>query len=175
MVAIATPVAQVTDLATLSPVAQAVALGYPTTLFGHAPTERAYWHEPGLPWLTAEQMAGDMPLDYRGQKQMLCVGHMGGDNMAPRFPRGCGVQTAPVFEKQNLVVGRVYTYRYWDEQEQQWAYEIGRLVKIDGNYLEVKADNSPTPSLWLLREEAEKAVWDVREVTHYVSYPAEGC
>jgi hypothetical protein len=116
-------------------------------------------------------MHRDMPLDYRGQKAILCIGYMGGNNMAPRFPIGCGVHTMPVYDKENLVVGRVYTYRFWDEETKDWAYEMGRLVKIGGNYLEVKADNYPTPSIWLLREEAEKAVWDVREVTHYTSYP----
>ena len=152
---------------------EAQSLGFPATLFGFTPNERAYWHEPGLPWLTVEQQYSyEMPLDYRGQKALLCVGYLGSNNMAPRFPKGCGVQTVPVYEKANLVLGRVYLYRYWDEEAQQWTYEMGRLVKIGGNYLEVQADNNPTPSIWLLREEVGQEVWDVREVTHYVSYPA---
>jgi hypothetical protein len=152
---------------------EAARLGFPSTLFGFTPNQRDYYTEPGLPWLTQEMIADfeQMPLDYRGHKALLCIGYMGGNNMAPRFPKGCGVQTMPVYDKANLVVGRVYTYRYWDETSQDWGYEMGRLVKIGGNYLEVKADNHPTSNIWLLREEAEKAVWDVREVTHYASYP----
>lgn len=149
-------------------------LGYPSSLFGFTPTDRAYWQEPGLPWLTQEQIRDfdQMPLDYRGQRALLCIGYMGGNNMAPRFPKDCGVQTMPVWDKANLVVGRLYTYRYWDEEAKDWAYEMGRLVRIGGNYLEVKTDNNPVPSMWLLREEpAHTAVWDVHEVSHYVSYP----
>jgi hypothetical protein len=152
---------------------QAARLGLPPTLFGFTPNERSYWAEPGLPWLTPE-MYNDfeqMPLDYRGFRALLCLGDIEGDHMAPRFPRGCTVQTMPVYDKANLVVGRVYTYCYLDQQTQEWAYEMGRLVKIGGNFLEVKADNHPTPSLWLLRDEPEQAVWDVREVTHYAAYP----
>jgi hypothetical protein len=152
---------------------EAARLGLPSILFGFTPNERGYWQEPNLPWLTSEMYADfeKMPLDYRGFRALLCIGYMGGDNMAPRFPRGCGVQTIPVYDKANLVVGRVYTYRYWDEEAKDWAYEMGRLVKIGGNYLEVKADNNPVLSIWLLREEEHQAVWDVREVTHYASYP----
>ena len=71
-----------------------------------------------------------MPLDYRGQRAILCVGYMAGNHMAPRFPEGCGVQTIPVQERANLMVGRVYTYRYFDQAANEWAYEMGRLVKI---------------------------------------------
>jgi hypothetical protein len=152
---------------------EAARLGLPNTLFGFTPNEGSYWREPGLPWLTPEMLTDfeQMPLDYRGFRALLCLGDIEGDHMAPRFPRGCAVQTMPVYDKANLVVGRVYTYRYLDQQTQEWAYEMGRLVKIGGNFLEVKADNNATPSLWLLRDEPEQAVWDVREVTHYASYP----
>lgn len=152
---------------------EATRLGLPSTLFGFTPNQRAYWTEPGLPWLTSEMYSDfkKMPLDYRGFRAIRCIGDIEGDHMAPRFPRGCAVQTMPVYEKKNLVVGRVYTYRYLDQQTQEWACEMGRLVKIGGNYLEVKADNNPTPSLWLLRDEPGQAVWDVREVTHYAARP----
>lgn len=152
---------------------EAARLGFPATLFGFTPNQREYWIEPGLPLLTAA-MRNDfeqMPLDYQGHRALLCIGYLDGNHMSPRFPEGCGVQTMPVYEKKNLVVGRVYTYRFWSEQAQEWCYEMGRLVKIGGNYLEVKADNNPIPSLWLLRDEPEKAVWDVREVTHYAMCP----
>lgn len=151
---------------------RAQALGLPATLFGFTPDHRAYWLEPGLPWLTAA-MHDNMPLGYNGAPALLCIGEMGGDNMAPRFPKGCSVQTVPVFDKANLVVGRVYTYRYWDAEAEAWAWEIGRLRKVGGNYLETQADNCPTASLWLLRDTEQEAVWDVREVTHYVDYPSE--
>lgn len=157
-----------------TPTELAQALGFPATLFDFTPAQRAYWFEPGLPWLTAEQMHGDqMPLDRRGHKAILCVGYLDGHHMAPRFPKGCEVQTAPVFDRANLVLGRVYTYRYRDGETGAWCHEMGRLVKIGGNFLEVKADNNPVPSLWLLGEVPGQEVWDVREVTHYVSYPGE--
>jgi hypothetical protein len=154
-------------------VQEAARLGFPTSLFGFTPEQIEYWTEPGLPWLTKEMITDidKMPLDYRGRRAILCIGHVDGNHMGPRFPKGCGVQTAPVGDKANLIVGRVYTYRYWNEEAKEWAYEMGRLVKIGGNYLEVKADNHPIPSLWLLREVKHEAVWDVREVTHYASYP----
>lgn len=154
--------------------ALAAACGYPATLFGFTPDRAEYWQEPGLPWLTVEQMHSDqMPPDRQGHKAILCVGYMGTNSMAPRFPKNCGVQTMPVFEKQNLVVGRVYTYRHRHSETDEWCSEMARLVKIGSNYLEVKADNHPTPSRWLLRDDEREAVWDVREVTHYVSYPDE--
>jgi hypothetical protein len=154
---------------------RAHALGLPPTLFGFTPEQKEYWHEPGLPWLTSKMYADHekMPLGYQGFRALLSIGYMGSNNMAPRFPKGCGVQTMPVCEKKNLVVGRVYTYRYQNQASQEWEWEIGRLVKIGGNYLEAKADNHPTPRIWLLRDEEREAVWDVWEVTHYASYPAE--
>jgi hypothetical protein len=152
---------------------EATRLGLPSTLFGFTPNQAAYWREPDLPWLTQEMLTDfdKMPLDYLGHRALVCIGYMEGNFMAPRFPSGCGVQTMPVGDKARLVVGRVYTYRYLDQETKEWAYEMGRLVKIGGNFLEVKADNNPTPSLWLLRNEPGQAVWDVREVTHYASYP----
>jgi hypothetical protein len=154
---------------------RARALGLPSTLFDFTPEQKGYWFEPGLPWLTSEMRADPekMPLSYRGHRVLLSIGYMGGDNMAPRFPKGCGVQTMPVCDKDKLIVGRVYTYRYQNQKSKEWEWEIGRLMKIEGNYLEVKADNNPTPSIWLLRDEEREAAWDVWEVTHYVSYPSE--
>lgn len=151
--------------------ARAQAQGLPATLFGFTPEQPEYWLEPELPWLTLAVQA-NMPLDYLGGQALICVGDIDTDRMAPRFPRGCSVQTVPVYEKKNLAVGRVYTYRFWDALAQAWSWEIGRLVKVGGNYLEVKADNNPTPSLWLLSEVPGQEVWDVREVTHYASHPA---
>jgi hypothetical protein len=111
-------------------------------------------------------------LGYNGLALVPRIGDVEGDHMSPRFPRGCAVNTAPVFEKANLVVGRVYTYTFLDPETGERLWEMGRLVKIGGNFLEVKPDNHPTPSLWLLREEPREQMWDVWEVTHYVSYPA---
>lgn len=177
MVAVIAPVPQATACHPLT--AQAAALGYPATLFGFTPDQRGYWHESGMPWLTRAQMnfTADMPLDRRGNQALLCIGHIESNNMAPRFPAGCAVQSAPVWDKANLVIGRVYICCYREGGVQDWQYEIGRLAKIGGNYLEVTVDN-PRPdaadrSIWLLREEPGQEVWDVREVTHYVSYPGE--
>jgi hypothetical protein len=152
---------------------RAHALGLPATLFGFTPEQKEYWAEPGLPWLTFE-LRDNPPLNYSGLSSIPCLGDVTGNHMAPRFPKGCAVNMMPVCEKKNLVVGRVYTYRYQNQKSKEWEWEIGRLVKIEGNYLEVKADNNPTPSIWLLRDEEREAVWDVWEVTHYASYPAEG-
>jgi hypothetical protein len=153
-------------------------LGYPSSLFGFTPQQKQYWQEPGLPWLTQGQLnfTDPMPLDYRGHQALLAIGYMGGNSMAPRFPKGCAVQSAPVWDKANLVLGRVYVYCFRQGTAQDWTYQMGRLVKIGGNYLEVAADN-PSPdeadhTIWLLRDNEHEAVWDVREVTHYASYPA---
>jgi hypothetical protein len=170
-----------TTVATAAPVAvdslrtateRAHALGLPATLFGFTPEQKEYWHEPGLPWFTTD-MYDNPPLGYNGLSTIPHFGNMAADNMAPRFPKGCSVNTRAVHEKKNLVVGRVYTYHYQDTQTGAWRREMGRLVKIGSNYLEVKADNCPTPSQWLLREDEQQAVWDVNEVTHYASYPGE--
>ncbi|MGI4867485.1 MAG: hypothetical protein ACRYFZ_26435 [Janthinobacterium lividum] len=176
-VALAAPVAAA-PLSTACVRAQA--LGLPATLFGFTPEQPEYWHEPGLPSLTARQMnfIDDMPLDYRGNQALLCVGQLETNSMAPRFPEGCAVQSAPVWDKANLAIGRVYIYCYREGSASAWRYEIGRLVKIGGNYLEVTVDN-PRPdaadrTIWLLGEEPGKEVWDVREITHYVSYPGKG-
>jgi len=151
--------------------------GYPSHCFGYFPNEAAYWREPGLPWWT-EALRDNPPLDYRGQPMLPFTAWVEGERMAPRFPAHTGVMLVPVFEKANLVLGKVYTYQYSDSETGEQAMTIGRLVKIGGNYLEVAADN-PRPvdanrTIWLLRDTEQEAVWDVREVTHYVSYPGEG-
>jgi hypothetical protein len=156
-----------------NPTKVAQQLGYPSHLFGFTPEQKDYWHEPELPQLTARQtqFIDEMPLDYQGHAAILCVGYLEGDQMAPRFPNGCGVHTMPLFEKAQLVVGRVYTYSFRNEETGETDYEMARLVKIGGTYVEAKADNRPAPSIWLLREEPGQEVWDMREVSHYVSYP----
>ncbi|GAA4503160.1 hypothetical protein GCM10023172_27550 [Hymenobacter ginsengisoli] len=185
MVAVATRVPQaVAGLTTLTPTAQAAALGYPATLVGFTPDQRGYWFEPGLPWFTAE-MFQNHPLDnregtpdyFKGWSTIPCIGDVECDHMAPRFPRGCAINTMPVHTKDMLVVGKVYTYRYTNSATGLEEWNIGRLVKIGGNYLEVASDN-PSPdeadrTIWLLEEEEHKATWAVREVTHYASYPSE--
>jgi hypothetical protein len=153
---------------------QAARLGLPSTLFGFTPNERGYWNETDLPWWTPE-MRDNPPLDYQGNTIVPFTAWIGGDRMAPRFPAGAGVMLSPVFDRKNLVLGKVYTYSYRDAESGELEMTIGRLVKICGNYLEVAPDN-PGPgcadrTIWLLREDEQKAVWDVREVTHYVSYP----
>ncbi|MBD2769671.1 hypothetical protein IC235_17410 [Hymenobacter sp. BT664] len=174
MVAIAFPIAQVTNLTTASLTAQAAALGYPAVLFGLTPAQGGYWREPGLPWLTAE-MHDNMPLGYGGYEMIRQYCEFGGNDMAPRFPKGCWVNMAPVHEKKNLVVGKVYVYCYLNHETGKHEYQAGRLESIGGNCLWARADNNPAVGLcWLLNEdEPHKAVWDVYEITHYVSYPSE--
>jgi hypothetical protein len=153
-----------------NPTEEAAALGLPATLFGFTPNQRDYWYEPGLPWFT-DQLRQHPPIGYDGHAGIPFVSWIASNGMAPRFPHGCAVHSVAVFEKKNLVVGRVYLYCYQQAKTQKWQWSIARLVKIGGNYLEVKADNDPTPSLWRLRDDERQAVWDVREVTHYASYP----
>lgn len=174
MVAIASPVAQVTDLVILSPTAQAAALGYPPTLFGYTPAGRRYWREPGLLYLATDTYEA-MPLDCNGFEMLRHCCEFGGNDMAPRFPKGCWVNVAPVHEKKNLVVGKVYVYRYLNYETGKEEYQAGRLESIGGNCLWARADNNPGVRLcWRLNEdEPQRAVWDVFEITHYVSYPGE--
>jgi len=141
-------------------------------LFGLTPNDPGYWHEPGLPWFTSE-MYSNPPCNYNGVSSVPHFGFLESDHMAPRFPRGCGVNLMPVCDRKHLVVGRVYVYRRENAATGEWVMSIGRLVEIGGNYLEVKADNHPTPSIWPLQEAEREAVWNVQEVSHYASYPGE--
>jgi len=171
MVAIAAPVPQA--IACLLPTEQAAALGYPTTLFGFTPEQKEYWQEPGLPWVTQEVWE-NAPLGHLGFKIIWHYGEVSGNSMSPRFPKGCMVNMAPVHEKKNLTVGKVYIYAYTDQETGELAYQMGRLEKIGGNCLWARADNRPEVGLcWLLREDKTQEVWDVYEVTHYASYPGE--
>lgn len=172
MVAIASPVAQVADLATLSPTVQAAALGYPATLLGFTPAQGSYWREPGLPFLTHE-IWQNAPLGYGGIQLIWCFAETSSHDMAPRFPKGCRVNVAPVYKRKNLVVGRVYLYVYRDADTGEEACQLGRLRDIGGNYLVATFDNNPMPALWLLGQDERNAVRNVYEVTHYVSYPGE--
>lgn len=169
MVAIATSVPKAAEPHPF--VAQAAAQGFPATLFGFTPEQRHYWHEPALPWLP---LNGEMPVGYAGFKLIPIPLQINSSNrMAPRFPIGCEVNVAPVYEKKNLVVGKVYMYVYTDSETGKEACDLGRLHHIGGNYLKVTFDNDPVPALWLLREDEQRAVWDVYEVTHYAIYPGE--
>jgi hypothetical protein len=153
---------------------EAQQLGFPSTLFGFTPEQKAYWHEPGLPWLTQE-IWDNPPLGHNGYRLIWHYGVLAGNHMAPRFPKGCMVNMAPVCDKKNLVVGKVYAYSWRDTTTGEWQYQIGRLEYIGGNYLEARADNQPEIGLiWQLREDEREAVWDVQEITHYASYPDLG-
>lgn len=167
MVALATSIPQATDLHPF--VAQAAAQGYPTTLFGFTPEQKEYWHEPGLPWLPLNK---EMPMGYGKTRMIPCSLLIDrGSRMAPRFPQGCEVNVTPVYEKKNLVMGKVYLYVYRNSETGKEACDLGRLSHIGGNYLKVTFDNDPVPALWLLRDDEQQAVWDVYEVTHYAIYP----
>jgi len=150
---------------------EAARLGFPSTLFGFTPNQREYWAEPSMPWLTRE-IWENAPLGYNGFKLIWHYGEVGSNTMAPRFPKGCMVNMTPVYEKKNLVVGKVYIYVYTDTKTGELAYQMGRLEKVGGNCLWARADNDPALGLcWLLRDDERQAVWDVYEVTHYTSYP----
>ncbi|MGI4735564.1 MAG: hypothetical protein ACRYG7_10335 [Janthinobacterium lividum] len=174
MVAIAKPIPQAAnDLQALTPTAQAAALGYPSTLQGYTPDQSQYWREPGLPLVTHEVWL-NAPLGYTSTKLIWCRAELGSNDMAPRFPKGCVVNVAPVLERKNLVIGKVYLYVYLDTETGEEASQMGRLEKIGGNCLWARADNDPKVGLcWLLLDDERKAVWNVHEVTHYFSYSAE--
>lgn len=151
--------------------AEAQALGFPATLFGYTPNEAAYWREPGLPWLPAAP-ADALLLDYRGTRAIRYLLEVIDHDMAPRFPRGCLVQTMPVYERAQLVVGRVYSYGVLDPETGTRHYHLARLVQVGATYLEVKPDHDDHLLRWPLRADEAEATWDVREVTHYAHYPA---
>jgi hypothetical protein len=153
---------------------EAARLGFPASLFGFTPQQKEYWQEPSLPWWT-EQLRANPPVGYNGEPKVPFTAYIQGNRMGPRFPNGCAVMLAPTFERKHLVIGKVYTYSYRDAESGEMEMCIGRLVKIGGNHLEVTSDISslgdPDRAIWLLRDDEAQAVWDVREVTHYVSYP----
>jgi hypothetical protein len=147
-------------------------LGYPSALFGFIPDQGAYWREPGLPWLTPD-MWENRPLGRNGQKLIWDRVLVENQSMAPRFPKGCNVNVAPIAKREHLQVGKVYLYVYRNQQTGEQACELGRLDHIGGNYLIATFDNYPTPALWLLEEKPGREFRNVHEVTHYISYPAE--
>ena len=152
----------------------AAAKGFPPTLFGFDPGQRAYWFEPGLPF--AEHTAERPPLTADGFGGIWCPCIFMGDGMAPRFPAGVLVHTDPVAKREGLQVGRVYTYEGPKNDKGERVLEAGRLVKIWGNCLEVALDNGGPDApriMWPLRETPGEEFWDVREVTFYLSYPGE--
>ena len=105
-----------------TPAELVAALGFPPTLFGFTPDQRGYWYEPGLPWFTAE-LHRNPPVGYDGWPLIPFVSVLAGHDMGPRFPQGCAVHTVPIYEKKNLVVGRVYLYRYQDAETGEMALE----------------------------------------------------
>ncbi|MBJ6141785.1 hypothetical protein [Hymenobacter sp. BT559] len=128
--------------------------------------------EDGLPWLTPEVWYNP-PLGYSGLKLIWNYAELCDDSMAPRFPKGCQVNVAPVVERKNLVVGRVYLFDGHHPDTGQPFCQIARLVSVHDTHLLVRADQVPTLTVWPLRAEEDKAVWDVYEVTHYVKWPLD--
>jgi hypothetical protein len=151
-------------------VAQAAALGYPAVLSGFTPAECEYWFEPGLPWLLPNM---EMPVGHSGIKILRCTALINNNYMAPRFPPGCVLNVAPVVARKNLVIGKVYLYVYTHGETGEEICQLGRLHHIGDNYLTALFDNNPIPALWLLRADEREAVWDVYEVTHYLSHPGK--
>jgi len=118
-------------------------LGYPSALFDFTPQQKEYWAEPGLPWWTPE-LRDTPPLGYNGFPILPFTAYIESERMAPRFPKGCAVMLVPVYGRENLVLGKVYTYAYRDSESGELAMTTGRLAKLGGNYLEVVVDN-PSP------------------------------
>ncbi len=170
MVAITAPVMQATECLLTPAAARAQALGYPTTLQGCTPEENDYWREPGLPFWTPESMNNPLA-NYGGMLLKPFLAYVTGNSMAPRFPHNCGVCVTPVVEKKNLIVGRVYTYHARNQKSGEFEMAIGRLIKVEDNYLEVIADNHPLSAIWPLQKEVGKEVWGIYEVVYYASYP----
>lgn len=133
--------------------------GYPATLMGFTPTDRAYWREPGLPpiaYLPTELVGAPMA-------EFIFVT----DRMAPRFPDGTVVGLEPVTSHYDLVVGRVYVHLAANEVGE---YPVGRLAQVDRTCLHLTQDNDPTPLTWSLGADKQTVTQDLYEVTCYNLY-----
>jgi hypothetical protein len=137
----------------------------PATQLGTTPLREA-----GLPWLTTEVWYNP-PLGYSGLELIWCHVELCDNSMAPRFPKGCQVNVTPVVERKNLVVGRAYMFDGRHPHTGKPFCQLARLVSVHDTHLLVRADQLPTLTVWPLRNEERTAVWDVYEVTHYVSWP----
>jgi hypothetical protein len=132
--------------------------GYPGTLLGFTPNDRAYWREPGLlpiAYLPNEAIEG--PTD-----EFIFVT----DRMAPRFPDGTVVGLEPVASRQDLVVGRVYVQLVNNAGE----YPVGRLARVGRTSLELTQDNHSATLTWSLGAEEQTEMQDLYEVTCYSLY-----
>lgn len=133
--------------------------GYPGTLLGFTPNDRAYWREPGLPpiaYLPSEAA-------YWPTAEFIFVT----DRMAPRFPDGTVVGLEPVNSRQQLVVGRVYVHLAADGAGE---LPVGRLASVGRTSLELTQDNDPTPLTWSLGADSQTETQDLYEVTCYSLY-----
>jgi hypothetical protein len=133
--------------------------GYPGTLMGFTPNDRAYWREPGLlpiAYLPSEAVDGPMT-------EFIFIT----DRMAPRFPDGTVVGLEPVNSRQDLVVGRVYVHLGANEVEE---LPVGRLAYVGRSSLQLTQDNYPTPLTWPLGAEEHTEMQDFYEVTCYSLY-----
>lgn len=142
-----------------------VAFTTPAAQPGTAPIQ-----ELGLAWLTPD-VWNSPPLGYNGLKLIWRLAEISDDSMAPRFPSGCCVNVAPVYERKNLVVGRAYLFDARHPETGELFCQLARLVSMHESHLLVRADRVPTLTVWPLRADERTAVWDVYEVTHYVKWP----
>lgn len=129
------------------------------------PDTAAYWFEPGLPWLT-RAVEQSPPLGHDKIRLLWHIGVVAADTMLPRFPQGCRLNDGPVLTRAQLTIGRVYAYHHVTGTR-----VLGRLAYIGATYLGTTLDSAPYCSIWPLRPDEHQATWDVREITHYVSWP----
>jgi hypothetical protein len=133
--------------------------GYPATLMGFTPNDRAYWREPGLPpiaYLPSESMDGPTA-------EFIFVTN----RMAPRFPDGTVVGLEPVESRQDLVVGRVYVQLTANNVGE---LPVGRLARVGRTTLELTQDNDPVPLTWSLGADEQTETQGLHEVTCYSLY-----
>jgi len=133
--------------------------GYPGTLMGFTPNDRAYWREPGLPPIAhLPSEVADGPT-----AEFIFVT----DRMAPRFPDGTVVGLEPINSRQDLAVGRVYVHL---ADNGAGEYPVGRLALVSLTCLHLTQDNDPALLTWALGTEEQTETQDLYEVTCYSLY-----
>lgn len=146
-------------------------LGYPSTLFGFTPNDRAYWAEPAMPWV--------LPLlnpQHYGLDPVACVEELAGlmafdvwnDNMAPRFATGVYLAGRPLAVGQRVAVGEVLAWL--TPSEALDCFCLARVVEVGASFLRLACDNGGHS--YTLAWEYTDPSRPVYRITHYVTQPS---
>lgn len=146
-------------------------LGYPSHLFGFTPNERAYWTEPGMPWVLPLLNPAHFGLDPVTCEQEL-AGLMAfrpwNDNMAPRFADGCLVAGKPLAWGAPVQVGQLLAWV--GPGEALDCFELARVVAVGAGELWLACDHSPARHC--LPWGVGLPDYPVYRITHYVTQPS---